>query len=227
MALRSSIDHPIFEMISNSTRRKLLQLIACDRHYGNHLAKIVDVSIPTAHRQLAFLSNDGDREDRIRLIEKGKPTKESISGHRGAEAQPYYISTKLLTLFAIFPNLIYSKVLDDKDQDSNFYDTAPYDEKLETLEPELIAIFNQIKEKNKIIGSIQNDLYKELSEKSDLLGKYHERMKEIYQLDYEESKLLHALACMGANCVTDFPLELDEDELNKVLDDITNKAEST
>ncbi|MCG3219622.1 MAG: hypothetical protein KAR35_11455, partial [Candidatus Heimdallarchaeota archaeon] len=140
--------------------------------------------------------------------------------------QPYFISTKLLTLFAIFPNLIYAKVLDEKDQDSNFYDTAPYDEKLETLDPELIDIFSLIKEKNKTIGKIQNQLYKELSEKSELLGKYHERMKEIYQLDYEESKLLHALACMGANCVTDFPLELDEEELQKVLDEITNKAET-
>ena len=97
---------------------------------------------------------------------------------------------------------------------------------METLDPELIDIFSLIKEKNKTIGKIQNQLYKELSEKSELLGKYHERMKEIYQLDYEESKLLHALACMGANCVTDFPLELDEEELQKVLDEITNKAET-
>jgi hypothetical protein len=97
---------------------------------------------------------------------------------------------------------------------------------LETLDPELIAIFNQIKEKNKKICSIQNELYKELGEKSDLLGNYHKRMKEIYQLDYEESKLLHALACMGANCITDFPLELNEEELQKVLDDITNKVEA-
>ena len=55
MARLSAIDHPIFQMISNSTRRKLLQLIACDKHYGNHLAKILNVSIPTAHRLQAQL----------------------------------------------------------------------------------------------------------------------------------------------------------------------------
>lgn len=149
------IDHPVFDIVDNDTRRKILRLIACEHNYGNRIANILNLSTPAIHRHLKYLSgkNPGD----ISLIDVYQKTNLSHSGHKGGEAQLYKIKAKIGMFFHIFPNYVHNHIIElDEGQEPvlkatrESYDTfdnlEPEEAKTELDEKDLKAILTELRE---------------------------------------------------------------------------------
>ena len=221
----NAVDHPIYQMLANKTRRRLLQLIACkcENHYGNQLAKILGISVPTAHRQLAFL--EGRESKRAPLIQQGTPRHESASGHKGAQVRPYHINEKILTVLAIYPNLVnyhvisntYGKDLDKvEEKDEAFYEV------LDFLSEEILEKFEKIEQMTQEISATEKKLFSLFEEKNNHINELVDELENNYELEYEEKKALQVIACLGTTCIDKNEVGLKKD-ISQILEQLVER----
>ena len=221
----NAVDHPIYQMLANKTRRRLLQLIACkcENHYGNQLAKILGISVPTAHRQLAFL--EGRESKRAPLIQQGTPRHESASGHKGAQVRPYHIKEKILTVLAIYPNLVnyhvisntYGKEIEKiEEKDEAFYEV------LDFLSEEILEKFEKIEKMTKEISETEKKLFNLFEEKNNEINELVDELQLNYELEYEEKKALQVIACLGTTCVDKNEVGLKKD-ISQILEQLVER----
>ncbi len=210
-SLICSIEHPLFDSISNVTRRQILRLIACEHNYGNRIANILDVSSPAIHRHLSQLESD----ENIKLIEASKVTKESFSGKKGAEATLYKISETIGLFFVILPNYVHNHIIargDNRGVVKNIpeglktispsFPTGNEGEKLER-KIKFYNLYKVVQESNKRIESLERQLMDELENKNSLMGEIDELLKEDSELSYEDRVILRAITCLGKHCSSD------------------------
>ncbi len=105
------IHHPIFELLSNRTRRDMLRIIACEHTYGTRLANLLQLSVPAVHRHLKLLEEYkvGDHP----LIVAESTTNESYRGHKGAEAKIFKVDSKVAVFLSIMPSYIHASVYEE------------------------------------------------------------------------------------------------------------------
>ncbi|MCG3219525.1 MAG: hypothetical protein KAR35_10970 [Candidatus Heimdallarchaeota archaeon] len=221
----NAVDHPIYQMLANKTRRRLLQLIACkcENNYGNQLAKILGISVPTAHRQLAFL--EGREGKRAPLIEQGTPRHESASGHKGAEVRPYHIKERILTILAIYPNLVNYHVMSNtngkeleevSEKDKAFYEV------LDFLSAEILQKYDKIEKMTDEISETEKKLFGLFEEKNKEISELVDELEKNYELEYEERKALQVIACLGTTCVDKNEVGLKR-EVSQILEELVER----
>jgi len=219
------IENPVYSLIGNETRRRLLQHIACESHYGNQLAQILNLSTPTIHKHLSSLKIGFRRPEDdtpISILKEKRKTKQSFSGYKGGEATYFEISSKLLTMFGVFPNLVYAQNL-SLSSSSSISDS--HSDKLDLLPTEALKEqYKVIAQKNLQIAEKEKELFQLLVEKDELLGKYKDEITRSGDLSYTERRLLYALACKGLEAFDHLPtyLQLSED-IHDILSDIKRK----
>ncbi len=218
-----SLDHPIFEILSNKTRLEILRMIACEQNYGSRIASILNISAPAIHRHLKFLSQvmKDDNMNDFTYIKPSYTTSESYSGHKGAEATVYEIGTKMYFSFALYPNFIQSHAFlvgSDGALNSNNTDeknssrigkkeNEPSDGSME----EYSQLFNQIQEKNEKIRYLESEIMNILEEKNELMKDIDSSIQKSSSLSFDERVSLRLMACQGPICIPNLPELLRQD----------------
>jgi predicted transcriptional regulator len=232
------INHPLFNVIDNPTRRQILRLIACEHNYGNRIASILNLSTPAIHRHLKFLL--GESNDAVPIIQKGLKTKQSFSGRKGGEATLYEINSKMGLFFGIFSNFIHSQVYQITDgnkisiaetrsstHDAELLGLSPPtpsnspETRIEELQSDFYTAFEKIQEYNQQIIVLQKELMMVLNEKNDYMNEVDKLVKEAEVLNYEERVLLRAITCLGPECSSDLSHLLNLD--NAIIKTYVNK----
>ncbi len=220
------IENPVYSLIGNETRRRLLQHIACESHYGNQLAQILNLSTPTIHKHISSLKTGFRRPEddtTVSFLKETRKTKQSFSGYKGGEATYFEISSKLLTMFGVFPNLVYAQNLSLSSPSSLI--SSSHSDKFDLIPTEpLKEQYKVIAQKNTQIAEKEKELFQLLVEKDELLGKYKEEITRSGDLSYSERRLLYALACKGLEAFDHLPTYLQlSDDIHDILSDIKRK----
>lgn len=241
------IDHPLFDIIDNVTRRQVLRLIACEHNYGNRIAKLLDVSTPAIHRHLKFLK--GNNPGELALIKPKATTKESYSGHKGGEATLYEVDAKVGLFFTIFPNFVHSHIVNVGDKGVKKVDASETPKELQNLRPisnkklkeklekgeideisesnlKLNHIYKTVQKFNKKVIELQEELMEVLSIKNDFMGEVDEILKAEENLEYEDRVILRAVTCLGSKCSQDLThfLNMDNYDLIRYVDRLREKG---
>lgn len=222
------IEHPVFNIIDNATRRKILRLIACESNYGNRIANMLNISSPTVHRHLKFLL--GEKDDTFPIIREVERTKDSYSGKKGGEAFVYEINTNLGIFMGIFPNFVHSQIfqVDEDGKQTNITDpvedrasfvnlkglTPNFEELKNKKQEKFNELYKKIQVYNKDIIVKQRALMDTYMEKNDLMGELDELMKsvDVKEVDPEKRLLLRAITCLGPECSSDLSHFLHMDD---------------
>ncbi len=220
------IEHPVFNIIDNSTRRKILRLIACESNYGNRIANMLNISSPTVHRHLKFLL--GEKEDTFPIIKEVERTKDSYSGKKGGEAFVYEIDTNLGIFMGIFPNFVHSQIfqvdkqgkqttiskpVEDRASYVNLKGLKPNFSELKTKKQEKFnELYDKIQKYNLDIIDKQRALMDTYMEKNELMGELDELMMSTEEVDQEKRLLLRAITCLGPECSSDLSHFLHMDD---------------
>jgi predicted transcriptional regulator len=216
------VENPIYSLIGNETRRKLLQYIACESHYGNQLAQILNLSTPTIHKHLSSLKEGFRRPEDdtpVSILKETRKTKQSFSGYKGGEATYFEISSKFLTMFGVFPNLVYAQNLSPNSPSS--YTSTSHSDKLDLFPTEpLKEQYKAIAQINIQIAEKEQELFQLLLEKDELLSEYKKEMTRSGDLLYSERRLLYALACKGLEAFDYLPSYLQLSE--NIFDALSN-----
>ena len=221
-----SLNHPIFDILSNKTRLEILRMIACEQNYGSRIASILNMSAPAIHRHLKFLSQDmkDDNMKDFSFIKPSYTTSESYSGYKGAEATIYEIGTKIYFSFALFPNFIQShaflvEATESLSKESNNSEKAikrDSDKKKTTKNSSegingFSELFQHIQEKNDKISSLEKQIMDVLVEKNELMGQLDKSILQNPTLSFDERVSLRLLACQGPICIPNLPELLSQD----------------
>ncbi len=220
-----SLDHPIFEILSNKTRLEILRMIACEQNYGSRIASILNISAPAIHRHLKFLSQEikDDNMEDFSYIKPSYTTSESYSGHKGAEATVYEIGTKMYFSFALYPNFIQSHAFLvgaeaslNENTSNNLDDDIQGREKHKNLSSnrsieEYSKLFNKIQEKNEKIRDLETQIMNILEEKNDLMKDIDSSIQKSSSLSFDERVSLRLMACQGPVCIPNLPELLRQD----------------
>ena len=233
-----SLSHPIYDLLSNKTRLEILRLIACEKNYGSRLASILKISAPAIHRHIKILSGKVESEDigEFAFLKPSEYTRESYSGHKGAEATMYEVGSKLFLTFAIYPNFVHSHAFLTPVQDENIDKdsiTRQQKKKREADSPDEIAeikrnfsqIYNKIQEKNDKINKLEQEILQIFLEKDILMKELDEAILDRNLLDYDERVSIRTLACQGPDCIANLPelLKQDEELVKKMLKNLNSK----
>ncbi len=228
-----SLSHPIYDLLSNKTRLEILRLIACEKNYGSRIASILKISAPAIHRHLKILSGKVESEDigEFAFLKSSETTRESYSGHKGAEATMYEIGSKLFLTFAIYPNFVHSHafltpvkdeiaITDQKTQSQKKKEKTSKSEDKAEIKRNFTNIYNKIQEKNDQINKLEQEILQIFLEKDELMKQLDEAILEKdHLLDYDERVSIRTLACQGPNCIPNLPelLKQDEELVKKIL----------
>ncbi len=226
-----SLDHPIYDILSNKTRLEILRLIACEHNYGSRIASLLQISAPAIHRHLKILSENKMDPNGLEFafIKPFQKTKESYSGYKGAEATVYEIGTKMYFSFALYPNFMQSHSfledasgsisakITDNSTNNSFLKTGTrkkddvekkdYDKAIQMYS----SLFNQIQKKNSRIKELEAEIIEILDEKNTLMKKMDQAIKDVEQLSFDERVSLRLLACQGPICIPNLPELLKQD----------------
>ncbi|MCY3413885.1 MAG: hypothetical protein INQ03_19735 [Candidatus Heimdallarchaeota archaeon] len=153
-SLVCEIDHPLFDIIDNVTRRQILRLIACEHNYGNRIANILDLSTPAIHRHLKYLQ--GNNPGELSLIIEGEKTKLSASGHKGGEAQLYKVNANIGLFFHIFPNFVHNHIVELNNDQETVVREENKDTTLRYLEPMESKVELDADELNNLLDILKN-----------------------------------------------------------------------
>jgi predicted transcriptional regulator len=226
-----SLDHPIYDLLSNKTRLEILRMIACEHNYGSRIASLLGISAPAIHRHLKFLSQlrtDPNGLDFF-FIKEMKKTKESYSGYKGAEATHYEIGTKMYLSFALYPNFMQShsfledaegnisaEITDDSLKGSFIGTDGTDSDKNENIEykkaiKRYSSLFKRIQKKNSRIKELEAEIMDILDEKNDLMKKMDHAIMNVERLSFDERVSLRLLACQGPICIPNLPELLKQD----------------
>lgn len=196
MTLVCEIDHPLYDLIDNVTRRQVLRLIACESNYGNRIASIMDLSTPAIHRHLKSLL--GDNQGKLALISKGKRSTKSHSGHKGGEAQLYRVDAKIGLFFHVFPNFVHNHILELHEENRLIiHDEKNKGEHLKYLEPFSSEEGITIEEHQNIVDKMQKlrqeeaDLYSEIDSNTKIKKEIKE--KRIWKFEEKKKKNIDAI----------------------------------
>ncbi len=179
------IDHPLFDVIDNVTRRQVLRLIACEHNYGNRIASILDLSTPAIHRHLKYLG--GDNKGGLKLISAGKKTKTSHSGHKGGEATLYKVDAKVGLFFHIYPNFVHNHILTVNDGEAEVIKEEEKSDTLKYLVPKKTMVnWKNNENPETIIGKlIEISEYKKNKQKKELEKIGTDKLKAAFYSIYE------------------------------------------
>lgn len=206
------IDHPLFQIIGNETRRQIIQLLSIEKNYGNRLAAILNLSPPAIHRHLKLLHQSGKNSKGLEIIHDKEKTDMSFSGRKGATASLLEINTRMGLFFGILPNYIHSSVLEldengdiiDQDIDPGNYDSNLFgahidpshlslDDTKQTVDTsELYQINDEIKE-------LEHKLMIALYEKNEKLHSVFQAIDRSDDLDFNERVIIKSLIAYGLN----------------------------
>ncbi len=220
-----SLDHPIFEILSNKTRLEILRMIACEQNYGSRIASILNISAPAIHRHLKFLSQDmkDDNMEDFSYIKPSYKTSESYSGHKGAEATVYEIGTKMYFSFALYPNFIQSHAflvaaeasLSDNNSNNIEDEILDYKKDMKHISngriEEYSKLFSKIQEKNEKIRTLESQIMNILEEKNELMKDIDSSIQKSSSLSFDERVSLRLMACQGPVCIPNLPELLRQD----------------
>ncbi len=205
-----SIEHPFFDVISNSTRRQVMRLIACEHNYGNRIANILNLSTPAIHRHLKFL--EGNESNPLPIIRSSMKTKESYSGKKGGEATLYEMSATLGLFYIVMPNYVHSHILGPSGQEG-MEEEIP--ENLKSLKAKLptgaegenlakrISYYNltqSVAESNRRILELEMALMDEMKKKDQLMKEVDDILMGEPDLEYNDRVILRAITCLGEKC---------------------------
>jgi len=235
---KCDISHPIFSVINNDTRRKVLRLVAIENSYGNQLASILNISNPGIHKHIKFLES----EKGMNLIKKESTINTSFTGHKGPDANIFEINTKIGLVFSIMPNFVHSQIFEFK-EDNFVPSIKPIDDEFrlfkglmlqepsdnadnrENLE-KFTKDYHDIQEINNEIVETEKKLFTLLSEKNEKMGHIDKIVSSLDNLTYKERIVLRAVTCLGPRCSNDLShlLNVELIEIKEIIDNLKEKG---
>ena len=206
------IDHPLFQIISNETRRQIIQLLSIEKNYGNRLAAILNLSPPAIHRHLKLLQQSEKNSKSLGIIHDKEKTDMSYSGRKGATASLLEIDARLGLFFGIFPNYIHSSVQElDKNGDKidQDIDLGNYDSNLfgAHIDPSHLSLddtkqtvdISDLNFLNDEIKELERKLMVALYEKNEKLHSVFKAIDQSDDLDFNERVIIKSLIAYGLN----------------------------
>lgn len=220
------LDHPIFGIMGNETRRSIIRMLSCEENYGNQIAYELGVSNPTIHKHLKAIQKNSD----IDLIGETKRTTESFSGHKGAEATMFKIKKPITVFLSIYPNFIHAHTYPERQSLHKLKEDAiNYSWKEDRSNPNLLS-FAESSEKLAQLNEEIRDLEKQLIEKFDvknnIMAQVDDLLIETKTLDYDQRMVLRAYACIGPSCYSILPALLKKDiaQIQQIIHHLTLKG---
>ncbi len=242
------LNHPIYEILSSSTRREILRMLAYDNSnaYGRRLSKILNISNTAIHRHLRILQGLDNGHELQLIREKGK-TKESYSGKKGGEATLFEIGKKLGMFVGIFPDLIHSHVfITSAEEDLSTAELSqlgapselqqtkskpvvfvPNEEKIsDSAKKKYLELYEKLQEINDELISSERKMLALLEEKNKLLRQIEETLTEDAKLEREKRLFLRLVACLGCSSDRDlsYAFHIEEPIVAKVLDELVKQG---
>ncbi len=242
------LNHPIYEILSSSTRREILRMLAYDNSnaYGRRLSKILNISNTAIHRHLRILQGLDNGHELPLIREKGK-TKESYSGKKGGEATLFEIGKKLGMFVGIFPDLIHSHVFITDAEDNlstaelsqlgiseDFSKTkkephvlVPDEQQIiDPVKKKYLELYENLQKINEELIELERKMLGLLEEKNDLLREIEATLKTDANLEREKRLFLRLVACLGCSSDRDlsYAFHIEEPIVSKVLEDLVEQG---
>ncbi len=227
------LHHPIFELLSNKTRRDMLRIIACEHTYGSRLANLLHLSVPAVHRHLKLLEEY--KVDGHPIITTETTTNENYRGHKGAEAKIFKVDSKISVFLTIMPSYIHASVYEEsippvkegegtreetKDQMNTNTETN-----LELLQKNLHSLKERVSRYNDIIELKEKELIHYLEQKERAMREIDSLLDQL-DLSFEERLVLRSYMCHGKKVIEEIQktIKIDPILLASILDKLHEKG---
>ncbi len=223
------IHHPIFELLSNRTRRDMLRIIACEHTYGTRLANLLQLSVPAVHRHLKLLEEYkvGDHP----LIVAESTTNESYRGHKGAEAKIFKVDSKVAVFLSIMPSYIHASVYEEPvppiaaENHELMENEDRGDGERGKMEPSLVqknlrVLRDKVSRYNNIIEIKEKEIIHYLQQKEQAMQEVDTLLDQL-DLSFEERLVLRSYLCHGKRVLVEIQKTIKIDPI--LLESIVKK----
>lgn len=225
-----SIEHPIYELISNKTRLKILRMIACEQNYGKRLADIFKLSPAAINKHIKDLTSENNSEHNLLREIDIHNDDHSVPNEYKGHTKVYSVNSELYLNFAIYPNFVHSHAfIDPLESDSK------NEEEIKVTNTEFsfdkatnnfAKLYNDIQEMNEEIGDLENKMREIFIRKNQKMKTLNKAVLREPTLTFDERVILRIVLCQGPKCVTNLPevLNQDQKEIDKTIEGLKKKG---